>query len=176
MVNTSTAMVAAMRYRQELSADPAAPIPLDHKVDSFPQRVYIGDVRRIGEYLRDSEDLRRRLPDFDPAAHYKDSIDDPERRERSQGHRAVHLLLPFPRQNAKAVWVEVQTMTMFQEGWDKKDHPIYYEKRRLGQEIPPIPRHKIRAISDTLYLTDDVFDDVRRDLTSDSEVSGDQDR
>lgn len=128
---------------------------------------YISDVRHLGEYLRNSPKLRAQIPLFDPERDYKDRIDDLELRERAQGHRAIHLSLPFKIEE-RVVRVEVQLMTMLQEAWDKKDHPIY-EKRRIGREIPPSAQIKLRAMSDLLYVADEFSDTLWQDITRDEQ-------
>jgi ppGpp synthetase/RelA/SpoT-type nucleotidyltranferase len=58
--------------------------------------------------------------------------------------------------------IEVQIVTAFQEGWDKKDHHLIYERVRTGQTLDERHREMSFALSETLYVTDILFDDLKR--------------
>ena len=81
--------------------------------------------------------------------------------ERQNGHRAWHLEFQFD-DNGTPLRFEIQVTTILHWGWDKKDHSLVYEPRRLGQ----IPIRKelisIAAASDSLHLIDEYFDTLRR--------------
>lgn len=87
------------------------------------------------------------------------TIHDPLKGRRS-GERSVKLVLTEQESNLS---VEIQIMTMFQETWDKKDHPLVYEWNRIGKEVP----HELKALSlitsELLYMTDNYFEDFRKD-------------
>ncbi|HYH98630.1 RelA/SpoT domain-containing protein [Hyalangium sp.] len=58
--------------------------------------------------------------------------------------------------------IEVQIVTAFQEGWDKKDHHLVYERVRTGQSLHERHREMSFALSETLYIADSLFDDLKR--------------
>lgn len=58
--------------------------------------------------------------------------------------------------------VEVQIVTAFQEGWDKKDHHLVYERVRTGQKLDERHPELSFALSEVLYLADYVFDGLKR--------------
>jgi ppGpp synthetase/RelA/SpoT-type nucleotidyltranferase len=58
--------------------------------------------------------------------------------------------------------IEVQIVTAFQEGWDKKDHHLIYERVRTGQTLDERHRQMSFALSEQLFLADCLFDDIKR--------------
>ena len=64
--------------------------------------------------------------------------------------------------------VEVQIVTAFQEGWDKKDHHLIYERVRTGQALNERHREISFALSEQLYIADCVFDDLKRSADASS--------
>ncbi|MFH1097301.1 MAG: RelA/SpoT domain-containing protein [Candidatus Desantisbacteria bacterium] len=81
----------------------------------------------------------------------------------TRSHRAVHLILKVPMQD-KTRKVELQIMTQLQHAWDKKDHNLIYEKRRIGEKIDEKDKIKMAAMSDLLYVADEFFDDLRKKI------------
>lgn len=58
--------------------------------------------------------------------------------------------------------IEVQIVTAFQEGWDKKDHHLVYERVRTGQVLDERHREMSFALSEHLYIADYLFDDLKQ--------------
>lgn len=58
--------------------------------------------------------------------------------------------------------IEVQVVTAFQEGWDKKDHHLIYERVRTGQRVDEHHRQMSFALSEHLYIADVLFDELKR--------------
>jgi len=115
---------------------------------------FLGDVDRVVEAVE------KHVPFSDLCDIKKDNtINDPLKGRRS-GERAVKLVLT---ENERNLSVEIQVMTMFQEAWDKKDHPLVFEKVRIDEELP----HELKALSlitsELLYTADRYFEDFRKD-------------
>jgi ppGpp synthetase/RelA/SpoT-type nucleotidyltranferase len=58
--------------------------------------------------------------------------------------------------------IEVQIVTTFQEGWDKKDHHLIYERVRTGQPLDERHRQLSFSLSEQIYIADVLFDDLKR--------------
>lgn len=54
--------------------------------------------------------------------------------------------------------IEIQIMTMLQDAWDKKDHYLFYESKRMGDIVSPECKIKMNAMSELLYVADEFFD------------------
>ncbi len=57
--------------------------------------------------------------------------------------------------------VEIQIQTQLQEGWDKKEHSLVYERERRREEVDPRYRSEMIAMSHLLYIADCSFDRLR---------------
>ena len=68
--------------------------------------------------------------------------------------------------------IEVQIVTAFQEGWDKKDHHLVYERVRTGQALDERHREMSFALSEHLYIADYLFDDIKRSADASSRTRG----
>jgi ppGpp synthetase/RelA/SpoT-type nucleotidyltranferase len=92
---------------------------------------------------------------------FEDLIDLPSR-DRKSGERcrkgSFHPLAPEHR----ARWIEVQFLTVLQEAWDKKDHFLIYEPRRAGLQVDAACEQLIFSLSEQLYLTDHLFDQLKQ--------------
>ncbi len=53
-------------------------------------------------------------------------------------------------------------MTLLEAAWTEKAHRLYELARSGTDEIDRKTRLRIRAMSDTLYVADAIFDDVNR--------------
>ncbi|ADO75928.1 hypothetical protein [Stigmatella aurantiaca] len=58
--------------------------------------------------------------------------------------------------------IEVQIVTAFQEGWDKKDHHLIYERVRTGQALDEHHQRMSFALSEQLFIADYLFDTIKR--------------
>jgi ppGpp synthetase/RelA/SpoT-type nucleotidyltranferase len=89
----------------------------------------------------------------------KETINDPLK-GRLSGERSIKLLLREKEQN---IYIEIQIMTMFQEAWDKKDHPLVYEDTRIDEKVLPELKALSLITSELLYTADKYFEDFRKD-------------
>jgi hypothetical protein len=84
--------------------------------------------------------------------------------EGASGHRAVHLPLSV-KVGGQEIVVEGQIMTMLEEAWDQKSHLFYEQSRQgLSEDIPKDAQLKIRAMSDMLYVADELFNATHRQV------------
>ncbi len=81
--------------------------------------------------------------------------------KRSKGERSWKIRLIH---RATRVKIELQVCTQFQVAWDKKEHFMIYEPKRIGVE--PSEGHLIlmRHLSDQLYVVDRELDEVHRSV------------
>jgi ppGpp synthetase/RelA/SpoT-type nucleotidyltranferase len=87
--------------------------------------------------------------------------------ERTKGERCFKAC--FRPEGHAHVSIEVQIATILQEAWDKKDHYLVYERRRVGKRVGE--KHEIRmfSMSELLFIADDTFDRIKRDIDGDKE-------
>jgi len=80
--------------------------------------------------------------------------------KRNKGERCFKGVFR-PRGKVSGSAIEVQIVTVLQEAWDKKDHYLIYEPRRVG--IPVDPAHEIEmfSMSELLYIADLTFDRLK---------------
>jgi len=98
----------------------------------------------------------------------KDFINqEPEKRKK--GHRAIHFIFQV-KFNDRIFLFEVQVMTLLQNAWDRKDHPIVYESERIGKEVSLKTKMRSYAMSEMLFVADDYFNEL---LLKSSEVDND---
>jgi ppGpp synthetase/RelA/SpoT-type nucleotidyltranferase len=82
--------------------------------------------------------------------------------KRMSGERCRKGLFAPLDPNNSSYRVEVQVVTAFQEGWDKKDHHLIYERVRTGQRVDEHHRQMSFALSEQLYIADVLFDELKR--------------
>jgi len=94
-----------------------------------------------------------------------DSIETPYP-ERRAGHRALQFIFKYL-SNKDPIRFEVQVMTQLQHAWDKKDHHLIYEYVRIkkGDKIPVHLKNRMAAMSEVLYVADNVFDSLLTEIT-----------
>ncbi|MHC9540776.1 MAG: hypothetical protein AB9903_14825 [Vulcanimicrobiota bacterium] len=123
---------------------------------------YLDDINEVKKILStcwwDKTFPIERIKDKD---HYSKP---PEKRE--SGHRAHHYIYSYNGEKVKFHF-EVQVMTILGHGWDKKDHPLFYEYTRIRDEenlSEPELLDKIQmfAMSEMLYVADVFFDSLRK--------------
>ena len=115
---------------------------------------FLGDVDKILEAIEKHKPF---LPFF--TIRKSKTIDAPLKGRRS-GERSVKLVLE---ENQTKLSVEIQVMTIFQEAWDKKDHPLVYEKVRIDEEVPSELKALSLITSELLYAADKYYEDFRKD-------------
>lgn len=115
---------------------------------------FLGDIERVVEAIEKHE-IFNNLFEIKKT----NTIHNPLK-GRLSGERSVKLVLT---EKESSLSVEIQVMTMFQETWDKKDHPLVYEFIRIGKDVP----HELKALSlitsELLYTADNYFEDFRKD-------------
>jgi ppGpp synthetase/RelA/SpoT-type nucleotidyltranferase len=136
-----------------------------YTIDNFEQTM--GDILRfrvLCNYLCDMFELSDRLPEF--LLNRDFSIDDGpkdfiniEPGGRKKGYRAVHFVFKKAHEGTEYLF-EVQIMTLLQHAWDKKDHHLVYEYRRINKEIPLDLKMRSYAMSELLFIADNFFDSL----------------
>lgn len=111
--------------------------------------------RRLG---RKGTDLNR-VFEVDPGS--KKCTVHSQLNKRKKGERSWKIRLVHRETRVK---VELQVCTQFQVAWDKKEHFMIYEPRRIG--VDPSEGHIIlmRHLSDQLYVVDRELDEVHRSV------------
>jgi ppGpp synthetase/RelA/SpoT-type nucleotidyltranferase len=133
---------------------------------------FLSDVERLCERLESTYDASRRRT-LSPAQRqlakgfrlidncFEDLISVRPPRRKSGERCRKGLFAPCDPSHAP-YRVEVQIVTAFQEGWDKKDHHLVYERARTGQPLTERHRQVSFALSEQLYVADLLFDDLKR--------------
>jgi len=85
-------------------------------------------------------------------------------RLRKSGERSVKFTLEH--RARQGLFLEIQVMTQLEEAWDKKDHFLVYEKRRVSPEkdeenFPDFMDSKMFAMSELLFIADQYFELLR---------------
>jgi ppGpp synthetase/RelA/SpoT-type nucleotidyltranferase len=85
---------------------------------------------------------------------------------RKSGERSVKFILEY--KSRPGLFIEIQIMTQLQEAWDKKDHYLVYEKRRINpkaddENFPNYLDSKMFAMAELLYVADNYFEQLRRE-------------
>jgi len=110
------------------------------------------DVKEARKVLfpRSEKTLLDRYPLF---GEIKDFSYDLELRKLVRGHRAQQFTLEVD-EDGGSVRVEIQLMTLLQNAWDHRNHPLY-EWDREGGSLPPSLRVNDVALAETLHLVDE---------------------
>jgi ppGpp synthetase/RelA/SpoT-type nucleotidyltranferase len=87
----------------------------------------------------------------------------PRNRKSGERCRKAHFSPKTPEHRARRV--EVQILTVLQEAWDKKDHFLIYERRRAGLRVDEEHERLSFSLSEQLFLTDRLFDQLKQDST-----------
>lgn len=121
--------------------------------------------RIVVNFLNDVDKVVDKIASSDPIQSLFDisknnTINDPLKGRRS-GERSVKLVL---KEKEKNIFIEIQVMTMFQEAWDKKDHPLVYESTRVNKEVTSELKALSLITSELLYTADRYFEDFRKDI------------
>jgi ppGpp synthetase/RelA/SpoT-type nucleotidyltranferase len=129
--------------------------------------------RILCNYLSDIDYVSKKLDD------YKNSLseltiekyDDSDNinipfNERRDGHRAKSYIFKQINKGRTQFLFEVQVMTLLQHAWDQKSHHLIYEITRIGEsdKIPLQLRNRMAAMSELLYVADEVFDGLKKEI------------
>jgi ppGpp synthetase/RelA/SpoT-type nucleotidyltranferase len=139
---------------------------------------FLSDVERLCERLEATYDASRRRS-LSPAQQLlaegfrliDNSFEDLIRvrpPKRKSGERCRKGLFAPQDPSQSHYRIEVQIVTAFQEGWDKKDHHLVYERVRTGQALDESHREMSFALSEHLYIADYLFDGLKRSADASS--------
>jgi ppGpp synthetase/RelA/SpoT-type nucleotidyltranferase len=84
---------------------------------------------------------------------FKDFVYDLDLREPARGHRAQQFTVEVE-EDGYPVLVEIQLMTLLQNAWDRRNHPLY-EWHREGGSLPVELHVNDVALAETLHLVDE---------------------
>lgn len=136
---------------------------------------YLSDVKAVVERIEKSTAIPKIFKIFDrddriwevriPAD--DEEIEEERRKKRFTGVRGYYLV--FQVKELPGVKIEVQITTLLENAWDRKDHHLVYEPERKGVEIDQVLEFqmfklRVKAISDMLYVADEYFDVLRREV------------
>lgn len=124
---------------------------------------YLSDVRKLVKKIRNSKKISDTFT-IDPD---EDKIVDMRVKEptKVKGVRC-HVFGFKVKDTSDCPKLELQIMTMLQEAWDKKDHYLIYEPERKGIKVSSEGKLKMQAMSELLYVADEFFDSIRKELSS----------
>ncbi|MCK4329362.1 hypothetical protein KAX02_05920 [candidate division WOR-3 bacterium] len=127
---------------------------------------YLSDVYEVLDLLKEEITVKNSTS-FEWINPEKDNIRlDPK--ERESGHRAIHCILM---EREYGILFEVQITTLLQVGWDKKEHSLLYDKTKENADVELGDKMKFYAMSELLYIADDFFDKLRKDILEKQEES-----
>ena len=131
---------------------------------------YLSDVKTVVSLIKESKPILGKFKIIDiedriwevriPSDDTK--IEDERRRKRLTGVRGYYLV--FQDKESSEVKIEVQVITLLENAWDRKDHHLVYELERRGVEVNQISKLRVKSISDMLYVADEYFDVLRKEL------------
>lgn len=154
---------------QKKEAKPNRPPSTCYTIDNFEALMtdlvrfrivcnFLSDVKTVAYEINASGELKDRF-----YLKREDSLD-VRPSKRKSGERSVKFILEYKKR--RGLFLEIQIMTQLEEAWDKKDHFLIYEKRRMdpGKDDAHFPDYldaKMFAMSELLYVADNYFDDLR---------------
>lgn len=133
---------------------------------------FLSDVRWLGQQLEEPFDATKREALSPPQQRlrqefklqgnrFEDLIALPPR-ERLSGERCLKGLFSPRDPERSACRIEVQLLTVLQEGWDKKDHFLVYERMRAGQQVEAEHERISFGLSEQLAMADLLFDQLKQ--------------
>jgi ppGpp synthetase/RelA/SpoT-type nucleotidyltranferase len=119
---------------------------------------FLSDLQKVSDRIKNNEKIK----DFF-------EVDEKETinlHRRTSGERSIKFILEY--KSRPGLFIEIQIMTQLQEAWDKKDHYLVYEKRRINpkgveENFPTYLDSKMFAMAELLYVADNYFDQLRRE-------------
>lgn len=162
-------IVEKIRRSQLKKAGPGETEPVRYDFINFAEKMtdlarfrivcnFLHDVEVVENAIEQSQELKET---FDIT---KDSSITLRPRLRKSGERSVKFILEH--RARPGLFLEIQVMTQLQEAWDKKDHFLIYEKRRVNPEkdeenFPDFMDSKMFAMSELLFIADQYFELLR---------------
>lgn len=166
---SAASIVEKIRRSQEKKAGPGEPEPVRYDFINFAEKMtdlarfriacnFLHDVELVENAIEHSQELRRAF------GIQKVSSITLRPRLRKSGERSVKFTLEH--RARQGLFLEIQVMTQLQEAWDKKDHFLVYEKRRVNPEkdeenFPDFMDSKMFAMSELLFIADQYFELLR---------------
>lgn len=115
---------------------------------------YLSDVKEVKNIMKENS----KNGNFYTLYSEKDWINMlPKKRKR--GHRAIHLIFKDP---DIQILFEIQIMTLLQQGWDNKEHPLLFDNIRIGKPVKNKDKIKFFAMSELLFIADDCFETLKK--------------
>ncbi len=166
---SAASIVEKIRRSQTKKASPEEPEPVRYDFNNFAEKMtdlarlrivcnFLHDVELVeneieqSQELRDAFNIRKAL-----SINLRPGL-------RKSGERSVKFTLEH--RARQGLFLEIQVMTQLQEAWDKKDHFLVYEKRRVSPEkdeenFPDFMDSKMFAMSELLFVADQYFELLR---------------
>lgn len=166
---SAASIVEKIRRSQEKKAGPGEPEPIQYDIANFSEKMPdLARFRIVCNFLHDVELVENAIEQSQEFIEKfninKTSSITLRPRLRKSGERSVKFTLEY--RARPGLFLEIQVMTQLQEAWDKKDHFLVYEKRRLNPEkdeenFPDYLDSKMFAMSELLFISDQYFDLLR---------------
>jgi ppGpp synthetase/RelA/SpoT-type nucleotidyltranferase len=166
---SAASIVEKIRRSQEKKAGPGEPEPIRYDFTNFSEKMtdlarfrivcnFLHDVELVQNAVEQSQEFRERFNIK------KASSITLRPRLRKSGERSIKFTLEY--RARPGLFLEIQIMTQLQEAWDKKDHFLVYEKRRINPEkdeenFPDYLDSKMFAMSELLFIADQYFELLR---------------
>ncbi len=115
---------------------------------------FSSDVQRVRRVLLGRH--KRLLLNRFAVRNFKDYASDLALRHPARGHRALQFSVLTPADGSE-IQVEVQLMTLLQQVWDQRNHPLYEWSRDGGLLPMPLTLRDV-ALAETLHLVDEQAD------------------
>jgi len=170
LLKTPESIIDKLRRSQKEDRKPGPAVDAFSTPDNFHRTMtdlarfrivcnFICDVKLVAKTIKNADKINL-LFNLHSA---KDSID-LRPKERKSGERSIKFVLEY--KTSSGLFLEIQIMTQLAEAWDKKDHFLVYETRRLEPDkdeiyFPDYLDAKVSAMSDLLYIADSYFDELR---------------
>jgi len=139
--------------------------------DIFRMRIrcnYLSDVKMVAKRLRESQSISKyfdKLEDEDKIIENRiKEISKPTTESPEWLWIRLHSFVFKHKERGDCPKIEVQIMTMLQDAWDKKDHYLFYESKRMGKIVSPECKIKMNAMSELLYVADEFFDLIQNKI------------
>jgi len=165
----AASIVEKIRRSQEKKVGPREPEPMRYDFSNFAEKMTdLGRFRIVCNFLHDVELIENAIEQSQEIREafiiQKVSSITLRPKLRMSGERSVKFTLKH--RARQGLSIEIQVMTQLQEAWDKKDHFLVYEKRRVNPEkdeenFPDYLDSKMFAMSELLFIADQYFELLR---------------
>jgi ppGpp synthetase/RelA/SpoT-type nucleotidyltranferase len=166
---SAASIVEKIRRSQTKKASLEEPEPVRYDFSNFAEKMTdLARFRIICNFLHDVELVENEIEHSQELSEafkiQKASSINLRPRLRKSGERSVKFTLEHCAR--QGLFLEIQVMTQLEEAWDKKDHFLVYEKRRVSPErdeenFPDFMDSKMFAMSELLFIADQYFELLR---------------